>query len=240
MRLLTTAQVVDAWERGLDRSLPDRMLVLLDAACPDATYDEIAAMPLGHRDALLLDLRALLLGPDLTGVSECPACGDPVESTFPAENLRVPADLPPAAVQHVEVEGLDVAFRLPSTHDVITVNSSHGGSAATQLLERCLDDPVSLAAAGVDWDTLASAVSRAMSAADPQADVVLGLTCPGCANSWAAPFDIAGFLWAEIHGWVSRLLRDVDQLARTYGWTEADILALSPTRRRLYLELSRQ
>lgn len=240
MRSLITAQVVDAWERGLDRSLPERMIVLLDAACPDATYDELAAMPLGRRDALLLDLRALLLGPELTGVSECPACGDPLESTFRAEDLRVPADLPPAALQHVEVEGLDVAFRLPSTHDVITLNLSDGGSPATQLLERCLDDPVSLATADVDWETVASAVSRAMSAADPQADVVLRLTCPGCDTSWAAPFDIAGFLWAEIQGWVSRLLRDVDQLARTYGWTEAEILALSPTRRSLYLELSRQ
>lgn len=240
MRSLTSAQVVDTWERGLDRSLTERMLLLLDAACPAATHEELAAMPLGRRDALLLDLRALLFGPELTGVSECPACGDVLESTFRGEDLRLAAEVSPAAVQHVEVEGLHVAFRLPSSNDVITVTSNPGPAAATQLLERCLDDPASLEGAGVEWETVVSAVARAMSAADPQADVELSLTCPACANRWTVPFDIAAFLWTEIHGWVSRLLRDVDQLARTYGWAEADILALSPNRRNAYLELSRQ
>lgn len=239
MRSLTSAQVVDAWERGLDRTVAERMLLLLDVSCSEATHEELAAMPLGRRDALLFDLRALLFGPELTGVSACPACENTLESTFRGDDLRAATDVPPAAVQHIEIEGLDVAFRLPSSNDVITVASSHG-PAATQLLERCLDDPASLDGVGVEWETVASAVSSAMSAADPQADVELSLTCPACATTWAAPFDIAAFLWAEIHGWVSRLLRDVDQLARTYGWAEADILALSPTRRNAYLELSRQ
>jgi hypothetical protein len=30
----------------------------------------------------------------------------------------------------------------------------------------------------------------------------------------------------------------VHALARSYGWTEADVLAISPTRRRFYLEAS--
>jgi hypothetical protein len=34
-----------------------------------------------------------------------------------------------------------------------------------------------------------------------------------------------------------QILREVDQLARTYGWREPDILALGPARRRAYLGL---
>lgn len=240
MRSLTPAEVVDAWERGLDRSLPERMLVLLDAACPEVTYDQLAALPLGRRDGLLFELRALLFGPELTGVSECPACGETVESSFHAAALQVPVDAPAAALHHVEVGGTDVAFRLPSSDDVITVAAGPDASATTRLLERCLDDPAHLAGLDVEWQPLASAVTSAMSTADPLADVVFALDCPACAETWPAPFDIAAFLWAEIHGWVHRLLRDVDQLGRAYGWREADVLELSATRRSVYLELTRR
>jgi hypothetical protein len=34
-----------------------------------------------------------------------------------------------------------------------------------------------------------------------------------------------------------RLLREVDALARVYGWSEAAILALPATRRQAYLEI---
>ena len=51
------------------------------------------------------------------------------------------------------------------------------------------------------------------------------------------PTDIAGFFWAELDAWARRLLREIHTLARFYGWSEAEILALSPLRRRCYLEM---
>ncbi len=51
------------------------------------------------------------------------------------------------------------------------------------------------------------------------------------------PFDILSYLWTEIEDWAQRLLVDVHTLAVSYGWSERDILALSPRRRRMYLEL---
>jgi len=45
------------------------------------------------------------------------------------------------------------------------------------------------------------------------------------------------FFWAELAAEAKRLLREVDALARAYGWREADILALSSQRRHAYLEL---
>ena len=42
-------------------------------------------------------------------------------------------------------------------------------------------------------------------------------------------------------GWrlspAERTLADVDTLARAYGWTEAEVMELSPTRRAAYLQL---
>jgi hypothetical protein len=45
------------------------------------------------------------------------------------------------------------------------------------------------------------------------------------------------FFWKEINHWANRILREVHLLASTYGWSEADILALTPTRRQWYLAL---
>jgi len=76
-----------------------------------------------------------------------------------------------------------------------------------------------------------------LSLADPHADIRLDLDCSACQARWQAPFDIVPFLWSAVDAWALRLLRDVHRLARAYGWREADILALSPPRRRCYLEL---
>ena len=76
-----------------------------------------------------------------------------------------------------------------------------------------------------------------MAQADPQADLQLAFRCPDCGHEWQPLFDIARFLWQELHAWALHMLREVDTLAASYHWAEADILALSPRRRQAYLEL---
>lgn len=244
MRAPDADDLLQAWESCLDTDPTGRALGLVGAACPELGRDELAEMPIGRRDALLLDLRALLFGPQLTVVVQCPDCGEPLESTFSADQLRVPPDPGSLAVQHVRAGGLDVTFRLPSSSDLLPLSGSDTRSVRGQLLARCV-----LSARGTDgdpvgWEALpdevVAAVCERMSAADPQADVELALACPFCGNTWTAPFDIVGFLWTELDAWAMRLLRDVHVLARAYGWREPDVLALSPIRRSLYLELSRQ
>jgi hypothetical protein len=50
-------------------------------------------------------------------------------------------------------------------------------------------------------------------------------------------FDIASYFWDEINAWANRILREVHILASRYGWSERDILALSPWRRQFYLDM---
>jgi len=81
------------------------------------------------------------------------------------------------------------------------------------------------------------AISRAMLEADPAAEITLRLTCPACGHQWDLLFDIAEFFWTEISAQAQRLLREIDALARAYGWTEREILSLPAQRRQTYLEL---
>ncbi len=54
---------------------------------------------------------------------------------------------------------------------------------------------------------------------------------------FSVAFDIVSFLWNELNAWAIRTLREVHILASAYGWSETDILAMSPWRRQFYLEV---
>src|SRR5690606_9848178 len=115
------------------------------------------------------------------------------------------------------------------------------GEARATLLTRCVlsaADPDGRAVEpGALPGSVARAVSEAMAALDPQAELLLDLVCPECGHTWQSQLDIANVLWAEIRAQARRLLLEVDQLARAYGWTEDEILRLSAARRATYLEL---
>ncbi|MFK4188028.1 hypothetical protein ACI2L4_29115, partial [Streptomyces sparsogenes] len=123
-----------------------------------------------------------------------------------------------------------------------------GSSAALArrlLLARCI---VSAARAGhpVPADQLPTLrlpeavqrrIAEAAEQADPAAEVTLRIACPECGEATPAELDIASYLWTELDSWARDLLLDVHLLATAYGWSEPEILALSPLRRRYYLEL---
>ncbi len=123
--------------------------------------------------------------------------------------------------------------------------STAAARARRALLARCL---VSVHRAGqpVPADRLPVAelpepvqrkLAEAAEHADPAADVTLNVACPECGEATRAELDIASYLWAELDHWARDLLLDVHLLATAYGWSEPQILALSPLRRRYYLEL---
>jgi hypothetical protein len=248
MDRLEATELLDLWERGLAQSPPRRIAALLRAAWPDASCGDVLDWPLGLRDARLLALRRRLFGSDLTLVSRCPSCGDAVETTFSVDDVLLPDDARAETVDQaggtIARSNYTVAFRLPTLGDVVAIAEGAPLTPATvreRLLARCVDvraadgSPAELSA--VPFGVIDEIVDG-MAEADPQADVQLACVCPACDRAWLALFDIATVLWTEIHAWARQLLRDVHVLARAYGWRESDIVTLSPTRRRMYLELA--
>lgn len=241
MRALTASTLLGAWERALSQSPAQRALTLLQFVGAELPPERLASLTIGQRDAHLLNLRESAFGSQMTGVAACPACARQLELSFTVSSVRVapPTELPgPCLLTHADYE---VEFRLPNSDDVLALSPALDRLAGQrQLLERCLLN-VRCHGEAVPFDQLPAelrtAVSDHMAEADPQADVQLSLTCPDCGHHWEAPLDILSYLWAEIHAWATRLLRDIHTLASAYGWREADILALSPWRRQAYLEM---
>jgi hypothetical protein len=82
-----------------------------------------------------------------------------------------------------------------------------------------------------------AAVEAALEAACPTGAVRVTVACPACGAPTSAALDLPVLVWAEVETRASTLLGEVHALARAYGWTEPDVLALSPERRAAYLEL---
>lgn len=225
--------LIDIWERGDDLSPPRRGLLLLGAALPDAPAAELAALPIGRRDAALLDLGDRLFGARIACIACCASCGERIEVEFPSHGIRAPA-AEPGAIVSADADGATIRARLPNSGDLIAIEGEPDfDRAERRLLARCLVD-----AAAVDRLSPAAraAIGDAMSAADSQAEVVLDLTCPACAAPAQVPFDIVGYLWGRLDHWARAMLAAVDALAGRYGWSEATVLGLSPRRRQSYLD----
>jgi hypothetical protein len=231
---LYEADLIGIWERGVGLR-PARLALALLAAEPDVDAAAAPQWTVGERDSRLLDLRERALGPRLALVATCPACEERVEAALEVGDLRVEGGGSLEARLHFEAGGRRLVARLPTAGDLVAIEQAEDvESARRDLLERCLldgdDDPL-------DERVVAAAAAR-MAEADPQADIRLALSCPACGADWEEQFDPVSFFWQELDAWALHFVRDVHELASAYGWSEADVLALPPARRRLYLELA--
>ncbi len=243
MRALTAQQLLAVWESGQGRSPAERALALLAAACPATSLESLARLSIGQRDARLLRLREWAFGSQLAGIADCPQCGERLEMSFAADDIRAGEENESSEPLSLGVEDYELSFRLPNSSDLMAASNGGDRNAIKQtLIERCVLRASHRGAATMIAqlpESVVTAISERMVEADPQADVQLELDCPGCGHEWRAAFDIVSFFWSEIGVWAKRVLREVHILASAYGWREDDILAMSPWRRQIYLEMLR-
>ncbi len=241
MRPLSASELLKVWEEGQGGPPYQQAVLLLLAACPDETPEEILALSIGRRDGRLLTLREWTFGPELAGLALCPACRERLEFTLRVSDIRISSRETEDQSLHLELEDGSIDFRLLNTTDLIeAARCSEPEQIQKVIVERCVHeahrqdqqlDAQHLPASVVE------ALARQLAAADPQADTQLALSCPSCGHDWLALFDVVSYLWSEINAWANRVLRDVHLLASAYGWREEDILNMSPLRRSLYLDL---
>jgi hypothetical protein len=241
MWALSTAEWLSMWEAGLMQQPAEWVLTLLAVACPDLPAETLALLSIGQRDERLLTLRESLFGSQIASLTECPACGEQLELTFSAADIRAPSQVDSTESLALSEDDWQVHFRLPNSLDMLAIADEQELEAVRHsLFQRCIlhaeENGVTMPADQLP-ERVVDAVAAYMSQIDPQAEVQLALTCPECTQQWQADFDIVRFLWSELDAWAIRTLRAVHSLASTYGWREADILAMSPWRRQLYLEL---
>lgn len=177
------------------------------------------AMALGARDMALIGLWRRWFGAAVPCLDTCPACGRDVSFDLPLDGIAI-AETPQAPGP----------WRCLTTRDLLDV---HGLAAADA---RCA---LAAAVTGADHPgaELVAEADRWLDRHDPMAKIEIELACAFCSAHWARPFDIVEHLWTALHGAGQSLLREVHLLASAYHWSERDILALPPARRRAYIAM---
>jgi hypothetical protein len=242
MHPLSAYNILQVWERGQSQNLVDRALTVLAGTCPEMSWDELAELSVGQRDALLLASREQTFGTKLNIFATCPECHCHIEFTTDIATIRVVSHS-----DHVEkenelsVETFNLRFRLLNSLDLATVVTCKDILLARNLLvQRCVlqasRDGIVISPRELPEEIIDTLVARLVEC-DPQSEVLLNLVCPACTHNWQMIFDIVSFFWTEISTEAKRLLREVHTLALAYGWGEADILSMSTARRQFYLEL---
>ncbi len=227
-----------------------RCLIQLGPLRP-VTPKLVRSLPVGDREALLLHLRRLTVGDRLDCILNCPkaGCGEKMELTLKVSELLQPPYTDVREEYETTIKDGDrayrIRFRLPTGEDQETaavLASESLEEAVNTLLKGCIDQieiadgPPERSPQALPQAVL-KGLPQVMSELDPQAELRLNLTCPACHTPFSVLFDAADYLFRELAGQGLSLYREVHTLALHYHWSEAEILRLARSKRRLYLNL---
>jgi hypothetical protein len=230
MRSLTQTDLLALWETGRSLHPLDQGVLAVGAVSPEER-ESVADWPLGRRNRALIELHGRVFGGSLRGWVACPRCAEKLEFELDSRTLAERFD----AEQDVTVEVDGKRFRLPTSRDLAAlIGETDAIQASRSLLDR-------LHAAGpAAWsETEIVAAGERLAEADPLAEIRIGLACPSCGEAFAESLDLPSFVWSEMEARARRMLTEVHELAMAYGWSESEILRLTPARREFYLEMVR-
>lgn len=241
LQLLTAADLLSIWEFG-ERQHPVCLAVeLLQRALPEVEAETLWKLPVGRRDALLLELRERTFGSRLRLFSRCPGCREELELELTTRDLRA-APLSAGALDDAEECELRVAdflitYRLPTSADLLAIAGCADRDAAMRaLIARCIWAQGADGAASKELPAeVVLAVAEQMAERDPQGETLVTMSCPACDTTWQAAVEVSRLLLKELQIEAERLVDEVHALAAAYGWSEQAIVAMSARKRRAYL-----
>lgn len=208
----------------------------------DPSRDQLLQLTAGDRERLLLALCRHLLGPEADLVVPCPSCRGLCEVQVRFADLMAlrPAPSDDRCALAAEDRSWTAWIRPPTGRDLEEALHGEAGSAR-RLLEGCLIELVDPSGRSMPRDGLPqeceAALAEAIAALDPIAECRIGIDCPHCAATFDTLLD--GFtLLRTALGDANDLYGDVYRMARSYHWSEAEILALPLRRRRHYLAIA--
>jgi hypothetical protein len=227
--LADPAQLLAAWEEGSRAEPVARVAVLVHRAGLAEDIDSALDLPIGRGATMAARLHAEMFGAEVEGIVRCGVCGEDLDVTVPLAGL---AD---EGGSRADVAGLVV--RALTIRDLLVAGAA--GDARRELLARCVSDrhgqPVELEE--LDAERLGALDEAAEDLAGAAGTVLRG-NCPACGGDATAPLDVGALLWEQVARSARALLAEVAELGAVFGWSEQDVLALTPLRRREYLRFA--
>ncbi len=206
--------ILDIYGRGMTADPVDRAALLCAAGGGD-----VNALSIGDVDRTIWSWFTSLFDGPQEAVMICSECGEEVEFTFP-DSFALPDRLSGREQLNVSHKGQSYAVQFPKLEDL------RGGALKRSVI--CETAP---------WGDpdFEAAAQKALLEHDPALRVELKLECAICGAVQVQPLDVAGFAWARIEQAARCVVQEVAKLARAFGWSEAELTAMTPSRRALYL-----
>jgi hypothetical protein len=228
----------DAADLDLDFGSSDRpgLVTALLAQC-DARRDPSLwwAEPVGRRTAALLRLLTLTEGrADIALTASCAQteCGEAFEFDLPLSELTEGAtDSKPIGVQ---LDAQRIATLRRPTGDDLRRWRDAAPASRDEAVRTMLDTLLVSGAVRADDE---ARVAESIAAMDPLVAFTVSCRCPACGAAAEVGVDLESLALKRLAARQRALLHEVHRFASSYGWTEAQVLAVPPARRARYLEL---
>ena len=190
-----------------------------------------ATLPVPDRERLLTAVYFNTYGSTIETTVSCSSCNCQFDLNFTInewiEELTTGniGKLNGNAYPYLSPDGL--TFRLPTGEDEMAVMGLDPSMAETELLKRCIPEGTG----NFSPDLL----QQAMQEAAPLADTDIETICPECSEKQPLHFNLQQYLLSSLIKEQKKLVVEVHQLTKAYGWGLNEILKLPRSIRRSYL-----
>ena len=220
----------------------------------------------GDRIALILNIRRLIFGDEISCTISCPNCKELISFDLSVSELLQPMRADPKKEYPLQAEGYFLKVRPITVLDLellilgMNENDKHGkvqeddsNSDLNQnadeknrdldtvdMVEKLVRSSITFADPPLPpilTRNFIKIVSSKLEQIDPQANMVIELNCIACQHVFQTNFDAEEFILSEIDSRGRQLLREVHWIAFHYHWDEYTILSLPVRRRKMYLDL---
>jgi hypothetical protein len=184
-----------------------------------------SVLSISEHDRLLTAIYVRLYSEKAVCHASCATCSEPFEFAVPLDRVLE------------EQEALAAQWGAPDSDGWWTAGERIRFRAPTAA-EAAATEPAALRALCLSGaDPGGFDLEAALEAAAPSLSIDLDIDCPHCTARQHARFDIARHLARSLQRELPFLVREAHLIASAYGWTHAEIMALSRNDRRAYASL---
>jgi hypothetical protein len=215
--------------------LLDALILTLPGESTPARAEDLVA---SDRDRLLVAVYRRAFGDRIDNTLTCAQCRNRFDIDFSLGALATSLDQTAveSTARRIDDNRFETAdglrFKLPTGRDELMLAALAPAEAEAGLLRCCAANEEGSMAAGDPH-----ALTALLAEVAPLVDLELDARCPECRHSHAVQFDIQTYLLGALLGERPRLAQEIHRIAIAYGWGRDEILGLSRSERRQFIEL---
>ena len=211
------------------------------------TKEAIRELAVGDRASLLLHLRKLMLGDKMQCEVICTACREAMSLELTVSSLLQHAEDCPKEEYSAKIDGFNLKLRPVNGNDqdeilllLLQMNKSSPKDTKLQFADhiarKCIVSSNPALPDDLSPEFIAQ-VSSKLEDIDPLANLVLNMKCPSCNQYFKTTFFPEDYIFMEMFPGRAQLEQEVHLLAFYYHWSKKEILSISTSERKRYVEL---